>query len=115
MDKTIIGILGGVSALALVGGTQTASSVSAPPAGIEPARSFADLLEPISNPVEVLRAENQRAVSDASSADVEANVELAQYYHHHHHHHHHYYYYRRYHDHHHYYHHHHHHHHHYYY
>jgi hypothetical protein len=105
MDKTVIGLLSGVSALALMGGAQAAPPAAAP--ALQPASSFAELLEPIPNAVELLNAENQRAASDPA-AD-EHPVQLAQYYYHHHHHHHHYY---NHHHHHHYYHHHHHHHHH---
>ena len=76
MDKTIIGLLGGASALALMGGAQAA------PAPVGPASSFAELLDPIPNAVELLNADNQRAASDPS-AD-EHPVQLAQYYHHHH-------------------------------
>jgi hypothetical protein len=101
MDKTIVGLLSGASALALMGGAQAAPPAVEP--AIQPASSFAELLEPIPNAVERLNADNQRAASDAA-AD-EHPVQLAQYYHHHHHHH-----YYHYHHHHHYYHHHHHHH-----
>ena len=86
MDKHIFGLLGGVSALALIGGAQAASAE--PAAASQPARSYAELLDPIPNAAERLQADDQRA----------ASVELAQYYHgapyhHHHHHHHHRYYY----------------------
>jgi hypothetical protein len=99
MDKTIIGLLSGASALALMGGAQAA------PVAVAPASSFAELLEPIPNAVELLNADNQRAASEA--AGDEHPIQLAQYYHHHHHHH---YHHHHYHHHHHYYHHHHHHH-----
>jgi hypothetical protein len=86
MDKNIVGLLGGVSALALIGGAQAASAE--PAAAPQPARSYAELLDPIPNAAERLN------VDDAAS------VELAQYYyyggpyhHHHHHHHHHRWYY----------------------
>jgi hypothetical protein len=101
MDKTIIGLLSGASALALIGGAQAALAPTG--SAVQPASSFAELLDPIPHAVELLNADNQHAASDA--ATVERPMELAQYYHHHHHHHYH---------HHHYHHHHHHHHHHYY-
>ena len=80
MDKNIIGLLGGASALALVGGAASAG----PAKPLTPARTYAELLDPIPNAAELLKAEDQRA----------ASLELAQYYygspyyHHHHHHHH---------------------------
>jgi hypothetical protein len=101
MDKTIIGLLSGASALALMGGAQAA------PVAVAPASSFAELLEPIPNAVELLNADNQRAASEAA-AD-EHPIQLAQYYHHHHHHYHHHHYHHHHYHHHHYHHHHHHH------
>ncbi|MBV8107932.1 MAG: hypothetical protein JO223_25595 [Hyphomicrobiales bacterium] len=106
MDKTIMGLLSGASALALMGGAQTAPAAAEP--AIQPASSFAELLEPIPNAVELLNADNERAASNAAAG--EHPVQLAQYYYHHHHHHH--YRHHHHHHHHHYYHHHHHHHHH---
>src|ERR1700722_13475810 len=112
MDKTIMGLLGGASALALLGGSQA----SAAPTGdgvnlLQPARSFAELLEPIPNAENVLRAENERSNDIAGSEDkpmVVADYYRHDYHHHYHdHHHHHHYYHHHYH--------HHHHHHHYYY
>ncbi len=110
MDKTLIGLLGAASALALVGGLQApaaASSVDQAGAALQPAHSFAELLDPIPNAESILRAEDERS-GGADVAD-ETPMAMAQYYHHHHHYHHHYY-----HHHHHYYNHHHHHHHHHY-
>jgi len=101
LDKTIIGLLSGASALALIGGAQAAPSPTG--SAVQPASSFAELMDPIPHAVELLNADNQRAASDA--ATVERPMELAQYYHHHHHRHYHHHHYR---------HHHHHHHHHYY-
>jgi hypothetical protein len=108
LDKTIMSLLGGASALALLGGYQ-ASAASAPVQAnlLQPARSFAELLDPIPNAESVLRAEVERTSND-TSAQEKPMVE-AQYYHHHHHHYHHHHYH-----HHHYHHHHYHHHHHYY-
>jgi hypothetical protein len=89
LDKTIIGLLGGASALALLGGAQpSVASPSDETATLQPARSFAELLDPIPNASSVLQAEDERATADAS-ADEKPMV-VAQYHHHHHHHHHHY-------------------------
>ena len=101
MDKTLISLLGGASALALLNGSP--ASAGSPPDKtnmLQPARSFAELLDPIPNAENVLRAENERGAAVAG----ETPLVVAQYYHHHHHHH-----YYHHHHHHHYYHHHHHH------
>ena len=86
MDKNVIGLLGGVSALALIGGSGAASAEATE--AMRPARTYAELLDPIPNAAALLRADDQRAAS--------ASVQTAQYYygspyHHHHHHHHHHY------------------------
>jgi hypothetical protein len=103
LDKTLISLLGGASALALLSGS-SAFAASPPDETnmLQPARSFAELLDPIPNAENVLRAENER--NRDATVSQEESVVVAQYYHHHHHHH----YYH--HHHHHYYHHHHHHH-----
>ncbi|MBV9287012.1 MAG: hypothetical protein JO288_04180 [Hyphomicrobiales bacterium] len=86
MDKSLAGLLGGVSALALAGAAHAASATSEPVNTLRPAQSYAELLDPIPNAAELLKAENQRPDSP------QASVQLAQYYayppHHHHHHHH---------------------------
>jgi hypothetical protein len=105
LDKTIMGLLGGVSALALLIGPQ--ASIASPVDELDilqPASSFAELLDPIPNAEKVLRAEDERRAADAAE---ENPIVVAEYYHHHHHYHHHYHH----HHHHHYYHHHYHHHH----
>jgi hypothetical protein len=107
VDKTIMGLLGGASALALLGASQASAAPAVDEVNVlQPARSFAELLEPIPNAEKVLRAQDER--SDAASHEEKPMV-VAEYYHHYHHYHHHYH-----HHHHHYYHHHYHHHHHYY-
>jgi hypothetical protein len=104
VDKTIMGLLGGASALALISGQASAAAPVDQANGLTPARSFAELLDPIPNAANVLRAEDERR---ADAAPNEKPLVVAQYHHHHYYHHHHHY-------HHHYYHHHHHHHHHHY-
>jgi hypothetical protein len=105
LDKTIISLLGGASALALLSGSQ---ALAAPPVDevnvLQPARSFAELLDPIPNAEKVLRAEDER--SDAAVGE-EKPIVMAQYHHHHHHHYHHHYHHHHHHYHHHYHHHHH--------
>jgi hypothetical protein len=105
LDKTIMGLLGGVSALALLGGPQASAASTVEVDALQPASSFAELLDPIPNAEKVLRAEDERRAADAA---VENPIVVADYYHHHHHYHHHY---HHHHHHHHYYHHHYHHHH----
>ena len=105
MDKTLISLLSGASALALLGGSQASA---APPVDevnvLQPARSFAELLDPIPNAENVLRAENERA---AATVAEDKQMVVAEYYHHHHHYHHHYYHHHHHYDYHHHYHHHH--------
>jgi hypothetical protein len=101
LDKTIIGLLGGASALALIAGAQVFAAAPPDEATLRPARSFAELLDPIPNATSVLRAEDERVSADASVD--ERPLVMGQYHHHHHHHHH----YRHHHHHHHYHHHHH--------
>jgi hypothetical protein len=90
LDKTIIGLLGGASVLALLGGIE--ASVASPQdevGALQPARSFAELLDPIPNAASVLKMEDERATADAPVD--EKPLVVAQYHHHHHHHHHHHY------------------------
>jgi hypothetical protein len=98
-----MGLLGGASALALLGGGQASAAPIGDGNGLAPARSFAELLDPIPDAANVLRAEDERAAADAVIG--ERPMVVAQYHHHHHHH----YYHHHHHYHHHYYHHHHHH------
>src|SRR5580693_7888826 len=85
LNKTLISLLSGASALALLSGSQASA---APPVDeinvLRPARSFAELLDPIPNAENVLRAEDERAGAE------ERSMVVAEYYHHHHHYHHHY-------------------------
>jgi hypothetical protein len=86
LDKTLISLLGGASALALLSGS-SAFAASPPDKTdmLQPARSFAELLDPIPNAENVLRAENER--NRDATVSQEESVVVAQYYHHHHHHH----------------------------
>ena len=75
LDKKIAGMVGALAAV-------TPVAAMAAPADPMAAASYADLLKPIPNAVETLKA------SDATlRAEDGAKVEMAQYYHHHHHHH----------------------------
>jgi hypothetical protein len=91
LDKTIMGLLGGASALALLSGSQPAAASPLDEVSLlQPARSFAELLDPIPNAESVLRAEVERTSNDTSAQ--EKPMVVAQYYHHHHHHYHHHHY-----------------------
>ena len=106
MDKKVLGLATAVAVLTPVGAAQ---ALPASNPGTLQAQSFAELLAPIPDAVEKLKASD--AVLTERDADA-AKVELAQYYYHHHHHHrffrpffrhHHHHFYRRYHHHHHFY------------
>lgn len=80
MNKSIVGLLGGVAALVSLNGAQAATPREP---GALNVRSYAELLEPIPNAVSLLVAD------DAARARYRpAGVQIAQYHHHHHHHHH---------------------------
>ncbi len=82
MDKTIIGLVGAASALAL--GAPVSSAAA--PGPLPAARTYAELLDPI--PDAVSRLKTQWGDGDLSlTADERPVVELVQYHHHHHHHH----------------------------
>jgi len=82
MDKSVVGLLGGVSALALIGCAQ--SALAKPVVTLQPAQSYAELLDPIPNAAELLCEVDRRP------GFVEAQLysqDGQPYYHHHHHHH----------------------------
>jgi predicted metallo-beta-lactamase superfamily hydrolase len=82
MEKTNFGAIGAISSLVFLPATGVGAATLSGPAAA-PARSYADLLEPIPNAVERLR------LADAQDAHDGAKLIKAQFYHHHHHHHHH--------------------------
>jgi hypothetical protein len=96
MDKKLMGMLGAASTLALLtGGAAAATPNEASGPELRPAQSFAELLDPIPNALETLKAEDQKGPPATTESSTE---KVAQYYHHHHHHHyyyhpHHHYYY----------------------
>ena len=74
-----MGLLGGASALALLGGSQASAAPSVSEADLlQPAHSFAELLDPIPNAARVLRAENERSNDAAGSED--KPMVMAEYY-----------------------------------
>ena len=80
MDKKIAGLLGAVAALGGLNAAQAAPAQD--PTAVLQANSYAELLEPIPNAAETLRAVDEAQLP-------EATVQQAQFYYHHHHHHHH--------------------------
>jgi hypothetical protein len=94
MNK-VVGMVGAVSGLAALDGAQAAGLESPNTTGLNAARSYAELLEPIPNALAVLRAiDAAEAARTAQEAGTDADVTLVQYHHHHHnrwrrHHHHH--------------------------
>jgi hypothetical protein len=83
MDKNLVGLLAVAGALAIPAAANAATAVPAPASDPLAASSYADLLKPVPNALEVLK--------QADAAAPEAGVMKVQYwyYHHHHHHHHH--------------------------
>lgn len=86
MDKKIAGLIGAVSALASLDSAHAAALSQVRDAMT--VHSYQDLLQPVQNAVELLKASDAVLAENAASGD-EAKVEMAQYYYHHHHHHHH--------------------------
>ncbi len=90
MDKTICGLVGAASALALGGGAKAAAIAEAP-VQPGPAQSYAELLDPIPGAAEILRAQQESPVRLAQAVipiPVPVPAYGDRYYHHHHHHHH---------------------------
>jgi hypothetical protein len=95
LDKKIVGLVGAVAALGTLSSAQAAPLAT--PQDVLQASSYAELLEPIGNASEMLRAMDEQR----SAGSDERFVQVVRYHHHHHHHH-----YRRHHHHHHHHHHH---------
>lgn len=74
MDKTIAGLIGAVAGLATANGAQAAINPPAPSEALN-ASSYADLLTPIANPVELLNADNAARAQQARPA---ADFQVAQ-------------------------------------
>jgi hypothetical protein len=81
MDRKIAGVIGAVAALGTVGGANAAAAATNP-ADVLKAESFADLLKPVPNATEALRA-----IDAAAPAPQPGGERVAQFYRHHHHHH----------------------------
>lgn len=94
MDKTLAGLAGAVGALAVASGAQAATRAPVSYNDALRADSYADLLKPIPNAMEILSAAQSDPALAEATAPAEPEVMQVQYWRHHHHHHH--SYYRRY-------------------
>ena len=89
MDKKIAGLLGAVGALAAIDAAHAAIPVNHDPAGSLKAGSYAELLDPVPNAVDVIKSDDAaRAASEQGSVELAQLVIREGRYHHHHHHHH---------------------------
>lgn len=86
MDKKIAGLLGAAAALVTVGGAN-ATELQGNPAG--PGLTYRDLLNPVPNAQEALKADDARRASAPTKTTKVAQVVIGVGHHHHHHHHHH--------------------------
>ncbi len=84
MNDKVALLLCGTAALLTFNAAGQATPAEPSPPTLPSAQSYAELLTPIPNAVEMLRADNA-----AQATRPRARVQLAQYHHHHHHHHHH--------------------------
>jgi hypothetical protein len=82
MDKRIAGLLGAAAALSAVNGAQATT----PSTTLPPAATYRDLLEPVPNAAEALKAEDAR-LAGTPSTDGTKVAEVVVIGHHHHHHH----------------------------
>ena len=80
MDKKVAGLLGAAAALTAMQGVQATAAPATEPAA---SANYHDLLEPIPNALDALKADDAQLAAGARP------VQMAQLYHHHHHHHHH--------------------------
>src|SRR5690348_12949833 len=87
MDKKIAGLLGAAAALTSM--TTAAQAAPAQQTELAPATSYRDLLNPISNALPILRADDERLANQMNESTRLAQVSVQVGHHHHHHHHHH--------------------------
>jgi len=86
MDKKIAGLLGAAAALATVSGANATEVKGNAP---NPAASYRDLLNPVPNALEALKADDARLANTPPDQVKVAQVGVVVGHHHHHHHHHH--------------------------
>lgn len=106
MDPKLLGLVGAVSALVSLDAAQANASAALDPTRITQAQSFAELLEPIPNALNLLKLAQAADPARAPEQGIgeEPKTKLAYHHHHHHrwHHHHHHHHYHHHHHHHHY-------------
>jgi hypothetical protein len=92
MGKTSVGLLGAVASLATMGAAQAATPPAVNPAEALQAASYAELLRPVPNATELVKADSAVRAQERMN---QRNVQTIEYYnggrpvaHHHHHHHH---------------------------
>jgi hypothetical protein len=85
MDKRIAGLLGAAAAITTVSGVQAATP---PTTELAPATNYADLLQPVPNPVAALKADDARLARQSATGERVAQISVQVGHHHHHHHHH---------------------------
>lgn len=85
MDKSLAGLIGALAGLTAVAPAQAATAIPHSIAQALQAASYADLLAPIPNAAELLRAVQAQAENGPALAEGEAVVQDVQYHHHHHH------------------------------
>lgn len=86
MDKKIAGLLGAAAALTAVTAAQAAAPAA--PAAAQVPTSYRELLDPVSNAVPLLKADEAR-LAQADKIQMAETVIIKKKKHHHHHHHHH--------------------------
>jgi len=80
MDKKVAALLGAVAGIATIGAAQASPEPASPPTS--PVKSYAELLAPIANPVDQLRADD--AAREQAPAKLAQYYPYPYYYHHHH-------------------------------
>src|SRR5215467_5357765 len=89
MDKKVAALLGAVAGIATIGAAQASPEPASAPTS--PVKSYAELLAPIANPVDQLRADDtarEQAPAKLAQYYYPYDYRYPRYYHHHHHHHH---------------------------
>ena len=85
MDKKVAGLLGAAAALMTIGAANATETEGNAPGA---ATTYRDLLDPVSNPLSALKADDARRASMPVGATELAQVTIGVGHHHHHHHHH---------------------------
>jgi hypothetical protein len=86
MDSKVVGVIGAIAGLASLDTAQAAPVSGANANQLAPARSYAELLEPIPNAVALLQAAEAADAARILSEEPDAKLQLVWHHHHHHHH-----------------------------